>query len=137
MQSQPLPIDAFSGTMMTNVMMVEDSPIVRGVLRGMLETIPQLSLSGGFSGAPAAIDAIRNAPPDVILLDIQLKVGNGMDVLKVVSAEYPAIKVIVVTNFSDAVYRKHYSSAGAFAFFDKCHELRALSGCLEKLACRA
>jgi DNA-binding NarL/FixJ family response regulator len=118
-------------------MVVEDSDIVREVMRYFLADIPGLSVIGEFCCAPTAIDGIRRQPPDVLLLDIQLHAGNGMDVLNVISAEHPATKVIVVTNFADAVYRRHYMDAGAHGFFDKCRELNGLRYRLEKLAGQA
>jgi DNA-binding NarL/FixJ family response regulator len=115
------------------MMLVEDSDIIRAVLRDLVAQVAGARLSGEFSGAPSAIAGLRSDPPDVVLLDIELEVGKGMDVLSVASAEYPATKVIVVTNYADAIYRTHYSNAGAYRFYDKSHELGALRGCLERL----
>ncbi|MEN3295802.1 MAG: hypothetical protein V7642_5055 [Burkholderiales bacterium] len=122
---------------MTTVMVVEDSDIVREVMRLFLADIAGLYVIGEFCCAPTAIEGIRHDPPDVLLLDIQLHAGNGMDVLKMVSVEHPATKVIVVTNYADAVYRRHYTDAGAYGFYDKCRELNALRCGLEKLAGQA
>jgi DNA-binding NarL/FixJ family response regulator len=119
---------------LTTVTVVEDSDIVREVMRNFLADIPGLSVIAEFCCAPTAIEGIRRDPPDVLLLDIQLHAGNGMDVMKAISAEYQTIKVIVVTSFADAVYRRHYIDAGAYGFYDKCRELSALRYCLEKLA---
>jgi DNA-binding NarL/FixJ family response regulator len=115
-------------------MVVEDSDIMREVMRHFLAYIPGLLVTGEFCCAPTAIEGIRLNPPDVLLLDIQLHAGNGMDVLNLMSAEYAAAKVIVVTNYADAVYRRHYIDAGAYGFYDKCRELDALRCSLEKLA---
>jgi DNA-binding NarL/FixJ family response regulator len=116
------------------VMIVEDSKIMREVLRGLLSEIAPVSVTGEFSCAPTAISGMRCAPPDVLLLDIDLAVGNGMDVLRVASAEVPATKVIMVTNHGDQIYRTHCINAGAYAFYDKSHELDALRRSLERLA---
>jgi DNA-binding NarL/FixJ family response regulator len=122
--------------MMTRVMVVEDSDIVREVMRLFLAGIPGLLVTGEYCCAPTAIEGIRHDPPEVLLLDIQLHAGNGMDVLNVMTAEYPAVKVIVVTNYADPVFRRHYADAGAYGFYDKCRELNALRSSLEKLADR-
>jgi DNA-binding NarL/FixJ family response regulator len=117
------------------VMIVEDSKIMREMLRGLLSEIAPVSVTGEFWCAPTVIFGMRCAPPDVLLLDIDLAVGNGMDVLRVASAEVPATKVIMVTNHGDQIYRTHCINAGAYAFYDKSHELDALRRSLERLAC--
>lgn len=122
---------------LTKIMVVEDSAVVREIMRLFLADIPGLSVIGEFCCAPTAIAGIRRDPPDVLLLDIQLYAGNGMDVLNAVSAEHPETKVLVVTNYADAVFRSHYMGAGAYAFFDKSRELNALRSSLQKLAGQA
>jgi len=116
------------------VMIVEDSIIVREVLHHLLTEISGLSVIGEFCCAPTAIAGIRRDPPDILLLDIELRAGRGMDVLKMAAAEHPATKVIVVSNHADPVYRRYYQNAGAHGFYDKCRELDGLRAGLENLA---
>jgi DNA-binding NarL/FixJ family response regulator len=118
---------------MLKVILVEDSVVMRNVFRTLLAGVSGLSLAGEFCSASAAIAGVRRDPPDILLLDIQLRSGNGMDVLRIVAAEYSETKVIVVTNFADPVYRRHYSNAGAHGFYDKSRELNALRFWLENL----
>jgi DNA-binding NarL/FixJ family response regulator len=116
------------------IMIVENSRIMREVLRVLLSDIAGISVTGEFCCAPTAVAGMLRAPPDVLLLDIDLKVGNGMDVLRVASAQAPAIKVIMVTNHGDQIYRTHCIDAGAYAFYDKSHELDALRRSMRCLA---
>ncbi|MFC5523688.1 response regulator [Polaromonas jejuensis] len=113
---------------------VEDSDVVRALWRTVVARIAGLSLSGEFNRASTAIAAIRRKPPHVVLLDINLNDGNGMEVLRVVTAECPMTKVVVVSNCADATHRKYFTEAGAHAFYDKSHELAAMRGMLERLA---
>ena len=76
---------------------VEDSNAVPALCRTVSPGIVGLSLAGVFHRATAAIVAIRREPPDVVLLDVNLGDGQGMEVLRVVAAEYPLTKVIVVS----------------------------------------
>lgn len=116
------------------VMVVDDSDTVRTVWCDMIARIAGLLAAEDFSRASTAIAAIRRNPPDIILLDIQIQGESGMDVLQLVADQYPCTKVLVVTNYADAIYRKHYMNAGAYAFFDKSHELKKLRHTLEYLA---
>jgi DNA-binding NarL/FixJ family response regulator len=123
-----------AGRPMMKVMVVEDSAVVRDIMRLFLAEIPGLAVVGEFCCAPTAIAGTRRDPPDVLLLDIQLYTGSGMDVLKTVLAEHRHTKVLVVSNFADPVFRKRYIEAGAYAFFDKSRELHLLRSSLKELA---
>jgi len=113
---------------------VEDSNVVRALRRTLSPPIAGLSLAGVFHRASTAIGAIRHEPPDVVLLDINLSDGNAMEVLRVVAAEYPLTKVIVVSNCADPTHWKYFTKAGAYAFYDKNHELAIMRRMLERLA---
>lgn len=116
------------------VMVIEDSDIVRIVFHNLLAQVRGASVSGEFDTAAGAIRALDSDAPDAILLDIQLRSGNGMDVLKVVTAHHPKIKVLVVTNFTDDLYRRRYLDAGAWGFFDKSRDLALLRNSLQSLS---
>ena len=118
----------------SHVFVVEDSDVVRALWRTVVAKIAGLSLRGEFNRASTAISAIRREPPHVVLLDINLSDGNGMEVLRVVAAEHPKTKVIVVSNCSDTTHRRYFAKAGAYAFFDKSHELAAMRRMLASLA---
>jgi DNA-binding NarL/FixJ family response regulator len=112
----------------------EDSNAVPALWRTMSPRIAGLSLAGVFHRATAAIVAIRREPPDVVLLDVNLGDGQGMEVLRVVAAEYPRTKVIVVSNCADPTHWKYFTKAGAYAFYDKNHDLAIMRRMLERLA---
>ena len=116
---------------MIRVILVEDSATVRDVWKQMLVDIPGISIIGEFSGASAAIEGIRRNTPDLVLLDVQLAEGKGMDVLRILTLEYPHIEVFVVTNFVESIYRQKYLAAGASAFYDKNRELSILCRALD------
>ena len=67
--------------MVIKVLIVEDSRIVRKVLNDMLRNVGQMSLLNECDSATGAIAALRRDPPDVILLDIQLSEGSGLEIL--------------------------------------------------------
>ena len=118
----------------SRLFVVEDSDVVRALWRTVVDKIAGLSLAAEFNRASTAIAAIRREPPDIVLLDIHLSEGDGMDVLRVVAAEYPMTKVVVVSNCSDPIFRRYFARAGAYAFYDKSHELPAMRATLERLA---
>ncbi|MGH8831062.1 MAG: response regulator [Polaromonas sp.] len=116
------------------IMIVEDSEAIHAVWHAMIAGIAGLSVAGGFRCVSSALEGIRRDPPDVVLLDIQLQGESGMKVMQGVAESHPFTKVIVVSNYADVIYRRYYMNAGAYAFFDKSHELKKLRHTLENLA---
>jgi DNA-binding NarL/FixJ family response regulator len=115
-------------------MLVEDSLAVRKRLREILDDIQRFDVVGEFDTAHDAMAAIASAPPDVILLDIKLRVGNGIEVLRHVRMRAPGAKVIVFSQHDDAGYREQFEQAGANFFFNKTHETGQLVATLTRLA---
>lgn len=102
-----------------NVFIVEDSETARGHLKTMLSNIPGVSVVGYAGDELGAIKRIGELLPDVVTLDISLQPGSGIAVLEYIKKNYPAIKVIVLTNYVDEYYIKTCKEAGADHVFDK------------------
>ena len=115
-------------------MLVEDSLAVRRRLREILDDIDRFRLVGEFDTAQDAITAMGAAPPDVVLLDIKLRLGNGIEVLRHVKKHSAAAKVIIFSQHDDAGYREQFEQAGAQYFFNKTHETGELVATLTQLA---
>ena len=119
---------------MLSIMLVEDSLPVRKRLREILDDIDRFRIVGEFDTAQDAIAAMGSAPPDVVLLDIKLRVGNGIEVLRYAKQRIPSATVIVFSQHDDAGYREQFAQAGAQFFFNKTHETEQLVAALTNLA---
>lgn len=102
-----------------NVFIVEDSNFVRDQLQFMLSAIPGVAVVGYAEDELGAIEHINSLLPDVVTLDLHLQAGSGIGVLEDVKKHHPAIKVIVLTNYTDKPYADSCKQAGADCFFDK------------------
>ena len=80
-----------------------------------------------------ATDAILVQKPDVVLLDIHLFNGNGIDVLQRLKKEKPAPAVIILTNYPYPQYRQKCLEAGADFFFVKSTEFDQVVPALKQL----
>ena len=119
---------------MLSVVLVEDSAVVRERLVDLLNDEPGVEIVGEYADAQSAIDGIRNANPDVVLLDIKLGAGSGMQVLKFVIQHAPQVKVIVLSNYAEPQYRSRYLAAGAIEVLDKSNEFDRVPTILRSLA---
>jgi DNA-binding NarL/FixJ family response regulator len=103
-----------------NVFVVEDAPEVRKRLVAIVREIPGVTVVGEAESVRGAIDGGLAAATDVMLLDLQLVGGSGLDVLAAVKPRRPGLYVIVLSNLSNAQqYRDASLAAGADVVLDK------------------
>jgi DNA-binding NarL/FixJ family response regulator len=117
-----------------SIMLVEDSVAVRSRLRQILDEIKRFRIIGEYDATQEAIAAIGPQAPDVLLLDIKLRAGNGIEVLRHVRQYAPGTTVIVFSQHDDTGYREQFEQAGAHFFFNKTHEAAKLIASLTRLA---
>ncbi|SEE25850.1 DNA-binding response regulator, NarL/FixJ family, contains REC and HTH domains [Ruania alba] len=97
-------------------MIVDDHEIVR---RGIAEVIDAADDLTVVAEAATVAEATRRGAltrPDLLLVDLQLQDGTGLDVIRAVRAERPEIRAVVLTAFSDEDARAAALEAGAHAF---------------------
>jgi DNA-binding NarL/FixJ family response regulator len=116
------------------VLLVEDSPYIRERLVDLLAEPGRIEIIGNADNEQAAVALIRNAPWDVLVLDLQLKRGTGLGVLRsLASARRAGTKVIVLTNYAFPQYREKSFALGADYFFDKAREYHRVRDVLDGL----
>lgn len=113
-----------------NVFIVEDSSFVRDQLQSMLSAIPGVAVVGYAEDELSAIEHINTLLPDVVTLDLHLQAGSGIGVLEDIKKHHPAIKVIVLTNYTDKPYADGCKQAGADCFFDKTFQFSRVRSAL-------
>ncbi len=90
----------------------------------ILSAIEGIEIVGEAQSVPDAIDVIRRARPDVVILDLNMPGGSGLDVLRTFRSRSSAPVVIVLTIGSRGEYQARCLSAGADYFFEKSSDLR-------------
>ena len=115
------------------VFISDDSITVRKRLLTMALDMPEIAVVGQAQDALGSLDAILQTRPDVVILDIRMPGGGGINVLREVKKMNPAPKVIMLTNFSYGQYRTRCEQAGADFFFDKSTEFDQIPLALEQV----
>jgi DNA-binding NarL/FixJ family response regulator len=107
------------GTEPIRVVLVEDHALVRAGIRALLESIPGIQVlaeAGEGTQALALIDSYR---PDVVLMDIALPGINGLELTAQVIAEFPPVRVIILSMYANEEYVAEALRAGATGYLLK------------------
>jgi two-component system response regulator DesR len=115
------------------VFIAEDSAIVRDRVAALLSE-REMNVVGHGDTPQACIDGILAAHPDVVVLDVRLDGGTGLQVLRAVHQAEPGIGFVVFTNNAGAAYRKRYLGEGAQRFLDKTTEMDQLVAAVENIS---
>src|SRR3989442_3830620 len=100
------------------VMLVEDHEVVREGLRMVLESAGDIAV---VAEATTARDAITNAVrvrPDVIVMDVRLLEGNGIEATREIRSQVPRTRILMLTSFQDdeALFASIMAGAGGYPF---------------------
>lgn len=115
------------------VFLVDDSQVVIERLGAMLRELPGVEVVGSAGEVFEATKAILEGHPDVVVLDLQLHDGSGLDVLRAVKSIRPETIILVCTNFPYPQYREKCFQEGASFFLDKSSEFEKLYEILQAL----
>ncbi|HVW07808.1 MAG TPA: response regulator transcription factor [Bryobacteraceae bacterium] len=119
----------------TRVFAVEDSPVILSAIHEMLAGIPGVSIAGSAAEARVAIREIQRLLPDVIILDLHLKSGTGVDVLRAVKRHQGAAPVSIIFSSSlDRFCRQFCRRQGADFFVDKSGDYSRLTEVIRSIA---
>ena len=83
------------------VMLVDDHEIVRDGIKGMLDTQDDIVVTAQAGSVQEAIDEAARTRPDVVVMDVRLADGSGIEATRQIRADHPATKVLMLTSFAD------------------------------------
>ena len=107
------------GTAQIRILAVDDHPVVRQGIGGLIGIQSDMILVGEASNGREAIQQFRAHHPDVTLMDLQMPEMNGLDALIAIRNEFPDAKVIVLTTYAGDVQILRALKAGAQAYLLK------------------
>jgi DNA-binding NarL/FixJ family response regulator len=84
---------------MIRILLVDDHPVVRLGLRGMLDAEPDLTVVGEASSGPAGVEAAAAERPDIVLMDLRMPDGDGVSATEQILARVPGVRVMVLTTY--------------------------------------
>ena len=99
------------------VFIADDSKIFRDRLKEMLAELTEIEIIGEAENILETKKRIRKLNPDVVILDIRMPDGSGIDILKHIKKNNQVPAVIILTNYPYPQYRKKCMELGADYFF--------------------
>lgn len=118
---------------MIRVVIADDHPIVREGLRRVLEKEPDIQVAGEAASGAEVVPRVRSAAADVVILDISMPGGGGIEALGALKREFPALPVLMLSMYPERQYAVRCLKAGASGYLTKDSAQSELVGALRKV----
>jgi len=116
------------------VVVVDDHEVVRKGIVAYLQTEDEIDVVGEASGGHEGADLILGTEPDVVLMDLIMDNGSGIDATEKVMKQLPACKIIILTSFYDDNQVFPALEAGAFSYLLKTASASEIADAIKKAA---
>jgi DNA-binding NarL/FixJ family response regulator len=98
------------------IFLVDDHPLVREWLAGMISLEPDLEVSGQAGDAVAALAAVPKAAPDLVVVDLSLPRSSGLELIKHLREQFPDVRLLVLSMHDEATVAERAFRAGAHGY---------------------
>lgn len=121
---------------MRKILIVDDSAVVRERLKELLTGLQGDETVVEAGQAESGRELTRKLKPDVIIIDVQMRSGRGIELLQDMKQVDPTPRIIVLTNEAYPEIRSRCLAAGADYFFDKSTEYQQMVSMLDDISLR-
>ena len=101
------------------VLLVDDHPLFRLGLTSLIQSTPGMQVVGEVDSSTEAIQLVRRLSPDVVLMDVRLRSGNGIDACREIRGQHPDTQVLMLSTYSDEAAVVTSVLAGAAGYLVK------------------
>lgn len=116
------------------VLLVDDHAVVRNGVRLMLGSEHDIVVAGEAGNAQEALEAVRQQDFEVALVDIAMPGKNGLDLLRTLRSEKPALAVLILSTYAEDVYAVRALKLGAAGYLTKDSPTDVLVAAVRKAA---
>lgn len=110
----------------SRLLLVDDHPLVRRGLSEIISAQPDLEVCGEAEDLVAAFRQYQTLRPDLVVLDISLKDGHGLDLIKQIRNEDAAARILMFSMHDDALFAERAIAAGALGYVNKQEDAKIL-----------
>ena len=119
---------------MIRLLVADDHKLVRDGLRQILSAIPEFQVCGEAASGDEALALVRSGDFDVALLDMSMPGLSGIDLVKRLKGEKPALRILVLSMHGEQQYAARALKAGASGYLTKDSASEQLVGAIRKIA---
>ncbi|MGL0815005.1 response regulator [Vibrio vulnificus] len=101
------------------VVIVDDHQVVLDGFMARLEMEPEIDVVGSASNGLEALDVVKQHKPDVVLMDISMPILNGIEATRMIKAEWPEAKILMLTMHDNREYIMKVMQEGAVGYMLK------------------
>ncbi len=112
--------------MSVRILIVDDHPLLRQGLIGLISTQSDFEVCGEASGATEARELAAATNPNVATIDLALKDGNGIELIKEFRETYKDLKLLVVSMHDEFLFAERALRAGAMGYVSKQEAIRTI-----------
>jgi DNA-binding NarL/FixJ family response regulator len=116
------------------VALVDDHSLVRDGIRALLTVVDFLEIVGEADSGASAVEMVRQARPDLLLVDIGLKDMNGLELTRLLRQEHPSIKILILSMYDNHEYVSESVRSGASGYVLKNSPSREIIAAIEAIA---
>ncbi len=116
------------------LLLVDDHPVFRRGIAGLISDEPDFEVAAEASDSASALGAMRDAEPDLALVDVSLPGHNGIELVKLMLAERPKLKILMLSMHDESLYALRALRAGAKGYVMKAEAMTNVLSALRKVA---
>lgn len=117
-----------------NVMIADDQELIRESLSIVLGTNTDMAVTGLAGNGRELLELIKKNPPDVVLMDVRMPELDGVEATRAVKAQWPQVRIIILTTFDDDEYVFNALKYGASGYLLKGVSVPELSNAIRTVA---
>jgi len=103
----------------SRVVVIEDHPVLRDALQQLIDGQPDLTCVGVADNTLDAKRLVEQCKPDLMVLDLRLKTGDALDLVKSLRVEQPGLKVLILSQYDELIFAERALRSGAFGYIMK------------------
>jgi DNA-binding NarL/FixJ family response regulator len=101
------------------ILVVDDHPMVRDGLVQLISQHPDMVCCGEADSVATAQSSVDSKMPDLVILDLRLKGGDGLELIKMLRSQHPKLKILILSQYEAPMYAERALRAGALGYLVK------------------
>jgi DNA-binding NarL/FixJ family response regulator len=101
------------------ILVVDDHPIIRRGLRQLFGDEPDMEVVGEAEDTTDALEQVKAVDPDLVIVDLSLKSGHGLELIPQIKAKHESVKMLVSSMHDESLFAERVLRAGASGYISK------------------